>query len=396
MSESNAIETGENADLIDAFVDTSQKELAVYRRNAAGEEMLAIGVCEKPEKQRRRIFWRAFDGWHRVDGDGRWSSFDRSFEFVPRIMALRQGDKARTEVVGSEAREFAALLDKRKKPPEDEVFVTDTKALDESSFVEGVRQVVDEGVVLKGVFARRLVVTTASPISPSVVLKRLADAYPSCTIFAISPGDSLFPVFVGATPERLVEIDNGVVKTMALAGTTRQEEGRSLREAEVALLKSAKDREEHRFVRDMIVDILNRYCRTVKAQKEPDILRLGELSHLHTAIRGELERELGILDVATELHPTPAVCGTPRKKALEVIREVEGFDRGLYAGVLGWTDPAGNGEADVLLRAGLIDNTQATMYAGAGITADSELAVEWRETDQKFQPLLEAITGGRP
>ncbi len=378
--------------LLGVFADAGDQR-AVYRRSSDGEEMVAIGVCDRAEpSRRRRIFWRAFD----VERDGTdrsWSGFERTASYTPQVVAIRRGDDA-IDVFGDG---MPALDDAVDVPPADlsgGATITERTPHDEDAFVEGVRRVADEGALPKAVVARRLEVVTAQPMAPAAIVRRLIDAYPNCTVFAIAPGGVEAPVFVGATPERLVEIDDGTVATMALAGTTRQVEHQSIKEAEQALLASAKDRREHRFVRDMIVDVLQPFCRSVDAADEPAILRLGEMSHLHTPIRATLDGDCSIVDVADALHPTPAVCGTPRDRALSLIRDVEPFDRGLYAGVLGFVDDDGDGQADVLLRAGLIEGRQALLYAGAGITADSDVDVEWRETDQKFRPLLDAIEGG--
>ena len=393
MNESVHSEGNDASRLLDAFCGAGEQP-AVYRRSPTGEAMLAIGVSDDDATDdRRRIFWRAFDQAS-CDTDSRWSAFGRTESFTPRLMAIRRPGGRRIDVVGDEMATFDQYLDRHPRSPTEPPVITDRTELDETSFVDGVRRIADEGAVPKAVIARRLAVTTATPMDPGAIARHLVDTYPSCTVFAISPRDALWPVFVGATPERLVEIDDGIATTMALAGTTRDIEGRSLEVAEEALLTSQKDRREHRFVRDMIVDVLEPYCRCVEADDEPGILRLGRLSHLHTPIRGELADTWSLVDVADALHPTPAVCGTPRDQALFLVRDVEPFDRGLYAGVLGWTDGAGNGEADVLLRAGLIDGRRAELYAGAGITADSDIDVEWRETSQKFRPLLDAITGG--
>jgi isochorismate synthase EntC len=111
-----------------------------------------------------------------------------------------------------------------------------------------------------------------------------------------------------------------------------------------------------------------------------------------TRISGSLDDGLGLADVVDSLHPTPAVCGTPRDLARRLIGEMEGFDRGLYAGALGWMDLDGNGEFDVAIRCGLINQCDALLFAGAGITAASDIDVELTETRNKFEPLLNAIS----
>ncbi len=248
------------------------------------------------------------------------------------------------------------------------------------------RQVTDERAAPKVVFARRALVQSATPFELDHLLDKLGAAYPSCSLFAISPSqDRRFPAFVGATPERLARVRDGAVETMALAGTAEPEHDH-------ALLDSAKDLDEHRFVIDMIADALERLCTTVAVDPEPRLHRLANVSHLLTRISGALCDGVGLAQVVDALHPTPAVCGTPRDTARQLIRRFEGFDRGLYAGAFGWMDASGNGEFDVALRCGLVDERSALLFAGAGITRDSDVERELVETRDKFEPMLRALT----
>lgn len=357
------------------FAAQARRELAIYRLSGA-DEVVACGVGSEANREGLQFFWRAFD--QEGPSGGAWEYFERSRRFFPREIRRRRVEES-----------VAAGPKGRVQPG-----IVGADDLDGARFRSAVASVIEAGQPAKVVLARRRRIRTENPLDPERLLEALARSHRDCRIFAISPGAELYPLFVGATPERLVEARGGRLKTMALAGTTRQGPGTSRDDAEEQLLRSAKDRQEHRFVRDHIVARLSPFCEDLQAPSEPAMLRLATLSHLHTPIEGRLAEGVSFGEVVDALHPTPAVCGTPQEQARRFIRDHEGFDRGLYAGILGWVDGSGDGEADVLLRAALVDREGATLFAGAGITAASEVDVEWRETADKFQPLMDAIIGG--
>jgi menaquinone-specific isochorismate synthase len=212
--------------------------------------------------------------------------------------------------------------------------------------------------------------------------------------FAFSFENDLGQSFIGATPERLARVEAGELQTEALAGSV----GRSANAREDAmlaqsLLQSDKDLREHRHVIGSIQRRLARLGLEAKAADEPALLILPNVQHLRTPITAQLGDEQHILDVIAELHPTPAVGGVPREKAVPDIAELEPFSRGLYAGVLGYFDHRGDGEFCVGLRAGLVDGVKARLFAGAGIVAGSDPEKEFRETELKLSALRDALRG---
>lgn len=190
--------------------------------------------------------------------------------------------------------------------------------------------------------------------------------------------------FVGLSPERLVSRRGAEVHCDALAGTAR-----SGGEGELQL--SSKDLIEHRHVVREIVRALRPLCRSVTASDEPTVRVLRHLSHLLTPVRGELDEAHHVLDFVRALHPTPATGGVPGEGALAFLREVEGRDRGLYAGPIGWFDANGDGDFWVALRCGVLDGTRATVWAGAGIVHDSQPDAELSETQLKQRAFLLAL-----
>ena len=245
------------------------------------------------------------------------------------------------------------------------------------------------GRFTKVVLARRLDVALTGDADPAGALRRLRANYPSAYVFAVETPDGCF---LGATPERLVRLNGREVVTLCLAGTTARgatsEEDERLAEA---LLHSAKNREEHAVVVGAIRDALAPLCDELLVPDTPHLLRVRNLQHLATPVRGHLAGDACVLDLVAHLHPTPAVAGLPRAAALAAIREREGFDRGWYAGPVGWVDGTGGGEFAVALRSALLTPGYAALYAGCGIMGDSDPDAEYAETGLKFQPMLNGL-----
>jgi menaquinone-specific isochorismate synthase len=249
----------------------------------------------------------------------------------------------------------------------------------------GIRQA--ELGVEKVVLARAVELETA--IGPRATLRQLAENYPTCTIFAIGHGDT---TFLGATPERLVTVHDGVASTMALAGSTgRGRDAIEDRELAGGLLHSPKERAEHDFVVQALRRGLAEVSTRVVAEAEPRVRSLANLQHLLTPIRGQLASGKNILDALAHLHPSPAVGGVPSDEALRLIREREHLDRGWYGGPVGWLDRRGEGDFVVGIRSALLRGSHATLFAGCGIVAESDPAAELAESMWKLRPMLSAL-----
>ena len=217
-------------------------------------------------------------------------------------------------------------------------------------------------------------------------LVELALGYPDCWTFAV---DGL----VGSSPETLVRVHHGTVTARVLAGTSsRGADAAGDQAAAAALMESTKDQGEHRFAVTSVMDALRPHSADLAASDEPFTLKLPNLWHLATDIAGMLSDGSSSLDLAAALHPTAAVAGTPRREAVRLIRELEPFDRGRYAGPVGWVGGDGDGEWAIALRcAQVAADGDLTAYAGAGIVADSDPDRELAETTMKFRPIVEAF-----
>lgn len=255
--------------------------------------------------------------------------------------------------------------------------------------VETMAGAVGRGRLDKVVLARRVDLRSPVELDVANALRRLAASAPESTIYAFRRDGR---TFLGATPERLVRVEGARFRTAAIAGTI----GRGTDEADDErlgreLLASEKDREEHAIVVAFIRELLAPVAASVTVAPHPSVMRLRFVQHLATEIEGTLPEHAGLLALGERLHPTPAVGGDPRDAALVMIDEHEGFDRGWYAGPVGWLDADGDGELCVALRCGIVDRTRATLFAGCGIVADSDPAREWEESRIKLRAVVSAL-----
>jgi menaquinone-specific isochorismate synthase len=257
----------------------------------------------------------------------------------------------------------------------------------EEAVAEAVRRI-DGGELAKVVLARDLVGELHEEDGLRATIGRLAEDYPDTWVFAV---DGL----IGASPETLVRVDHGTVSARVLAGTSARGAGEaSDRERATALTESAKDRAEHALAVASAVKRLEPHTARLDASPEPFTLQLPNLWHLATDLKGTLGDGSTALDLVRAVHPTAAVAGTPRRVALPVLAELEGFDRGRYAGPVGWVDGHGDGEWAIALRCAQVEpDGTVRAYAGCGIVHDSVPADELAETVMKFRPIVEAFGG---
>ena len=272
--------------------------------------------------------------------------------------------------------------------------------LDPAGYQTAVRRAVDaivQGELEKVVLARDLVGTIPAGADLRRLVRALADDYPDTWTFAV---DGL----IGASPETLVTASRGVVTARVLAGTIpRGTDAHDDTEASASLAHSTKDLDEHRYAVQSVLATLGPHVSHLRADPEPFTLKLPNLWHLATDVAGDLADHASALDLVAALHPAAAVAGTPTDAALDLIRRLEPFDRGRYAGPVGWIDGGGNGEWAIALRCAQIGGPppgrfatySATIpvvaHAGAGIVAQSDPDKELLETRVKFRPIVDAL-----
>lgn len=255
-------------------------------------------------------------------------------------------------------------------------------------FMQSVRSAIEKiqtDDLKKVVLARDLVATVPNDFDIRTALHRFATKYPTCWTYSV---DGLF----GASPELLVRVSHKQVSARVLAGTAGRGTDPGVDFAiSNALAASSKNISEHRFAVKSLVDELEKFCSHVDADSEPFSLQLPNLWHLASDVHAVLKDDASVLDLAAVLHPTAAVAGTPTVYAQKLIAELEPFDRGRYAGPVGWIGADGDGEWAIALRGALLQDNQITAYAGCGIVAESEPVAELEETELKFKPIREAL-----
>ena len=242
------------------------------------------------------------------------------------------------------------------------------------------------GDVRKVVLARDLIGHLPEGSDLRLVLGSLALSYPDCFTFAVNG-------FIGSSPETLVRVDAGSVSARVLAGSIgRGSDAEADHDAAVSLATSTKDLDEHQYALTSVLTALAPHSSTLATSDQPFTLKLPNLWHLASDVAGTLSDGSSSLDLIAALHPTAAVAGAPTQAALDLIHELEPFDRGRYAGPVGWVGANGDGEWAVALRSAHVSHTgRVTAYAGGGIVDGSEPARELAETKLKFRPIVEAF-----
>ena len=256
---------------------------------------------------------------------------------------------------------------------------------------KAVEQIQNHESLKKVVLARMLMVQFQEKPLPEAVLKHLWEKQHGSYLFSL---EAMNHCFLGASPERLVRKWHEDVLSTCLAGSIRR--GKDQREDQrlgQALLEDDKNRKEHQLVVDMIGSVIRNLCENVQIPEQPKLLKLSDIQHLFTPVVGKTRRNLSVLQFVEKLHPTPALGGLPQQEGLEMIRRLEGMDRGLYGAPIGWIDDSGNGEFAVAIRSGLFHDDRVYLYAGCGIVADSNAESEYIETSIKFRPMLRALGG---
>jgi menaquinone-specific isochorismate synthase len=313
---------------------------------------------------------------------------------VPGVVVGRRGDTAWVTTISRAGITAAGDLEPTSapEPPQGVVFTDGALSGTEWERVvaEAVRRI-SAGDLEKVVLARDLLATADEDVDVRWPLHRLSEQYPTTWTFHV---DGLF----GATPEMLVRRERGLVTSRVLAGTIRRtgDDERDLALA-ATLARSSKDLEEHEYAVRSVADALAPHCTSMNVPEAPFVLHLPNVMHLATDVAGvahDAESDSATsLDLAAALHPSAAVGGTPTAVAKVVIAEIEGMDRGRYAGPVGWMDAAGDGEWGIALRSAEVSGRTVRLFAGCGVVASSDPEAELAEAQAKFVPVRDAVSG---
>ena len=348
----------------------------LWRRNAPQDAIAVGGFAYRPDR----------------DPAGAWSGFPSLLFRLPELAVMRR--RGRTFVTAATA-DAEQLLDFEspalRAPSARSLTVTAIRnPVAWTAAVEGAAARLRTGEADKVVLAREVLARGDGVVSASMVVRGLRAAYPSCFTYLITGADGT--AFAGASPELLIRRHGVHAQAQPMAGSvargaTDAEDEHLARQ----LAKSTKDAAEHRLVSSFVVEALRPLAISVTA-RDPEVARFTNIQHLATTVDVRLrEPSADVLTLAAALHPTPAVGGWPRQAADRLIDELEGMERGWYAGAVGWIDGRGDGELAVALRCGLLWEDGARLYAGVGVMPDSDPARELEETELKFKALLTAL-----
>jgi menaquinone-specific isochorismate synthase len=317
---------------------------------------------------------------------------DESVLVIPNIVVGNKKDKSWITWIGSEQQPILnSSLDFVQNAQMQWSNQTDSESKSESEWKEKVSTAVGRiknGSLAKVVLARDLTFRSEKDIDPRPILLKLASEYPTTWTYCVDG-------FVGATPELLLRLSRGMLTSRVLAGTISKtgDDSKDLALA-ASLARSSKDLAEHEYAVRSVADAIEPFCTSINVPDSPFVLHLANVMHLATDVTGAIAETLAHVDAFTileQLHPSAAVCGTPRPAAAELISEIEGMSRGRYAGPIGWIDAAGDGELGIALRGGEIKGNIIRIFAGCGIVEESDPEVELAETKAKFAPMRSAL-----
>ncbi|MEI7548941.1 MAG: isochorismate synthase [Actinomycetes bacterium] len=374
-----------------------------------GEGVIGYGEFAKVHFSGARRFEDAAQWWReqlkgfrindhiRVPGSGPIAfgsfSFDEAEDsvfIIPRVVVGKRGNTSWITRIGAPTPLNHESLPTRKSSPlswgEGSLSASEWETAVSHAIVR-----ITAGELEKVVLARDVTATSEEPIDARVVMEKLAEKYPNTWVFAV---DGL----VGATPELLVRLTKGLVTSRVLAGTIRRtgDDQRDLALA-ASLARSSKDLEEHDYAVRSVADALEPFCSSINVPDAPFVLHLANVMHLATDVTGVVSDSMAVtnaLSLVDALHPTAAVCGTPREKAKKLINEYEVMKRGRYSGPVGWIDARGDGEWGIALRCAEIDAKDARkvrLFAGCGIVAGSVPHDELAESQAKLVPMRDAL-----
>jgi menaquinone-specific isochorismate synthase len=345
-----------------------------------------------------------FDRYHEVSRE--WAPFSAYRFWLPRFELQRQGDATRlicnlafpedSDRISDVLRELselsagvAANLDGSGDMPLSREDIPDREHWESS--INWSLRAFDEQRLEKIVLARKTILSFASRLDPVLLLDRIRPITSDCYHFLFQPERGV--AFIGATPERLLSRSGRYIATEAVAGTRPRGETTSGDAALIdQLLRSEKDRREHNYVRQSVAASMAPLCTSFQQDEEVSIMLLTRRMHLFSSMWGMLSDKVSDADLMRALHPTPAVGGVPTKVAMEAIAHHEPFDRGWYAGPVGWIG-ANASEFAVGIRSALVERNRISLYAGAGIVEGSTPEGEWEEIEQKISDFTKSLTG---
>ena len=404
------------ADALDAFciLQKGFTDQFVYYDKESGRHYLGLGRCiafpsmsefeyvsQDGESIAPILFsFNRFDAENPAPADELFSTFPRLRFMLPEVVIV-EDERGRFLQVNSLGPVYGGRVDRfvrhaMEAPHRTRVTIPFTVAEGDPVAWEGqvaqAHEAFREGRVRKVVLSQQRRLQAAHPFSSKDLLVNLIDGDAVGTVFLYRYGDVFF---CGCTPELLVRKRGNHVESMCLAGTISAGESAEERAALAkALLNDQKNRIEHEYVVEFLRQVMARNCYDVDIPAEPGIRALRHVQHLHTPVSAKVLDGCTISELASQLHPTPALAGSPVGEALMALRTIETYNRGFFGGAVGYVDGDGDGAFSVAIRSGVFDGEMGFVYAGCGVVEASVAADEYAEVDMKLRTILSAFDGG--
>jgi menaquinone-specific isochorismate synthase len=392
---------GRNQDLEFAGVGAARE---VVLRSSRDLSQLNDEKARAADQNIRFFGGTRFDARLPETGSDEWRAFGHGRFVVPRIELSRENDThtiachltaedytdERKQTVMNQLSELSFDTDVPVSSSPSILQRTDFPSQEEwGTIVNNALELLGTSDLQKIVLARRIDLQHETVLDPWQLLGNLREKVINCYLFGFQPAKG--KAFIGVSPERLYSRRGRLIESEALAGTRPRGTGDADHRFEEELLHSPKDTREHQVVIDVIRRSLEHLCDTVRDERSIYVRKLAAVQHLACAFEGNLQKNTTDSDILRTLHPTPAVCGYPVHEAGDEIARLEPFDRGWYAGPVGWLS---NDAADfaVGIRSALIDGNTLSLYAGAGIVEGSTPESEWREIEAKLEGTMRALT----
>lgn len=386
----------------------NDQKIAVWIRERTG--MIAVGETVRFEILGQERFSRAHRWWRdviknsvilddvQVTGTGAFAFASFGFRaqptpsilIVPRIVIGKTDGK--NWITTSDGTDPLAALAEIKRPhaapsPIGAIEISGGSISEQAwgKIVDDLVNKINRGDIDKVVLARDLNVTTANQVDVRFILENLSTTFSDCWTYYV---DGL----IGATPEMLLRKRGNEIISRVLAGTITQNKDKDTNELlQARLMASDKDQQEHDYAVQSVSAALAVHCTDLVVPETPTVLRLANVAHLSTEVTAVVADNSPALVLAGSLHPTAAVCGTPTERARDLIAEVEGMDRGRYAGPIGWIDGSGDGDLGLAIRCAEVNENKLRLFAGCGVVAGSTSESEIAESAAKFRAILNAL-----
>jgi menaquinone-specific isochorismate synthase len=334
-----------------------------------------------------------------------WENYSDSYWFIPDNVLLKKGDKyyylhniQATNKSDAESliQRYAAKLKKVTElsaptpllPPKI-LAVKGSSPKEKKKWIASAKEAInmlENADLSKVVLSRSLELKLSEELNLSFALTKLRENYPDSYIFAFHSGKS---TFFGASPEKLAKFADNKIEIDAMAGSaSRGSSQESDEKLEDDLLHSQKDLAEHKFVLDYIIKSISKIVESLEFDPQPKVKKFKNIQHLWVPLQAALKSGSAVFEVIDTIFPTPAVCGTPKEKAVSCIKKLEDYRRGMYGGMVGWFNFEGEGEFAVSIRSALTKGDKLTAFAGCGIVADSNAEKEYEESELKLKTIL--------